>query len=80
MKFLANENVPLASVILLRQRGIDVTYAAEDCRSNRTLGDNPLSWFRIRPKFANTTFIRFVGTNPIIKISCHLIYVLCLVG
>jgi predicted nuclease of predicted toxin-antitoxin system len=33
MKFLANENVPLASVSLLRQRGIDVTYVAEDCSS-----------------------------------------------
>ena len=30
MKFLVNENVPVASVVLLRQRGMDVTYVAED--------------------------------------------------
>jgi len=30
MKFLANENVPVASVALLRRRGMDVTYVAED--------------------------------------------------
>ncbi len=31
LKFLANENIPSASVVLLRQTGIDVLHVAEDC-------------------------------------------------
>jgi len=31
MKFLANENIPSASVVMLRQTGIDVLHVAEDC-------------------------------------------------
>jgi predicted nuclease of predicted toxin-antitoxin system len=31
MKFLANENIPSASVVMLRKTGLDVVYVAEDC-------------------------------------------------
>ena len=35
MKFLANENVPIASVILLRQYGFDVIHVAEEAPSTK---------------------------------------------
>ncbi len=35
MKFLADENVPLPSAILLRNRGWDIRHVAEDCPSEK---------------------------------------------
>ena len=35
MKFLANENVASASVVLLRETGLDVLHVAEDCPGER---------------------------------------------
>lgn len=35
MKFLANENFPIPSMKLLRERGFDITHVAEDCPSEK---------------------------------------------
>ena len=35
MKFLANENFPIPSMKLLRERGFDITHVAENCPSEK---------------------------------------------
>ena len=35
MKFLANENIPMGSVILLRQHGLDIMHVAEEAPSTK---------------------------------------------